>query len=268
MPAEELPLYDIPALPFHAKPLETTQSRVKRAQEARKGLRVKGSAKGHNLGPTTDPSSGRIDMAGSILAQLSAGEKLADGIRESNLRYQKIAGRGRSNILFIIDTSGSMISDERFARVKGCIISLLESAYTKRIRAAVISYGGLRPRLELPFTSSSELAAERISSLKGGGPTPIVEALGIASRVLDRMNGEDVSVYLVSDGRYDRHTTGRENYRIRDFGDFCLSREIPVTLIDAGSGKKTARKKSQLLAAMLHASYEHLEDLRVDLFED
>lgn len=254
-------------MPFRAKPLETTKSRVRRAQEARKGPRMKGAVKGHNIGPTTSPVSGRIHFPGSMLAQLSQGETVYEGIRESNLRYQKIAGRGRRNILFIIDTSGSMLTDNRFAKVKGCVISLLESAYAKRVRVAVISYGGSKARLELPFTSSAELAAERIGGLKGGGPTPIVQALGVAGNLLDRMREEDLSVYILSDGRYDHHTTGRENWQIREFGDFCLARKIPVTLIDAGTGRKTAKKRSQLLAAMLHASYQHLEDLRMDMFD-
>ncbi len=56
---------------------------------------MKGAAKGHVVGATMNPASGRIHMPGSILAQLTQGEDLADGIREDNIRYQKTAGRGR-----------------------------------------------------------------------------------------------------------------------------------------------------------------------------
>ena len=262
----ELPQYDVPTMPFQAKPLETTQSRVRRAQEARKGLRMKGAAKGHVIGPTTNPASGRVHLPGSILAQLSQGEGLENGIEESNLRYQKIAGRGRRNILFIIDSSGSMVADDRFAKVKGCVVSLLESAYSKRVRVAIIGYGGGKARLVLPFTTSAELAAERIDELKGGGSTPMVDALGIAGNLLERMRDEDLSVYLLSDGRYNRNSTGRENWQIREFGDFCKSRNIPVTLIDAGSGTKTAKKRSAFLAGMLHAEYKRIDDLEVEMF--
>lgn len=254
-------------MPFAAKPLETTKSRVRRAQEARKGPRVKGSVKGHVTGMTAAPRSGHIHMPGSILTQLSQGEDITDGIRESNIRYQKIAGRGRRNILFIIDTSGSMLADDRFAKVKGCVISLLESSYARRVRVAVISFGGSKASLELPFTSSAELAALRISSLKGGSSTPLVHALGIAGNLLDRMREEDLSVYILSDGRYDRTKTGREDWQIRDFGNFCKARGIPVTLIDAGTRKKTARRRSEHLTHLLRASYEHLEDLRLEVFE-
>ena len=212
-----------------------------------------------------NPATGRIHMPGSILAQLTQGEDLADGIREDNIRYQKTAGRGRQNILFIIDTSGSMLSEDRLAYVKGCVISLLESSYAKRVRVGIISFGGTSARLELPFTSSAELAAERISSLKGGSATPMVQAFAIAANLLDRMRDEDLSVYILSDGRYDRTTTGREDRQVREFGEFLRSRDIPVTLIDAGTGRKTAKRRAVQLAAVLHASYQPMEGLRIDL---
>ena len=225
---------------------------------------MKGAAKGHVVGATMNPASGRIHMPGSILAQLTQGEDLADGIREDNIRYQKTAGRGRQNILFIIDTSGSMLSEDRLAYVKGCVISLLESSYAKRVRVGIISFGGTSARLELPFTSSAELAAERISSLKGGSATPMVQAFAIAANLLDRMRDEDLSVYILSDGRYDRTTTGREDRQVREFGEFLRSRDIPVTLIDAGTGRKTAKRRAVQLAAVLHASYQPMEGLRID----
>ena len=240
---------------------------MERAREARKGVRSVSVRKGHCIGFTSNPASGRVHFAGSILTQLAQGEDLSDGIRQENLRFQKIAGRGRRNLLFLIDTSGSMLSDDRFAMVKGCVISLLEGSYAKRVRVAVISYGGGSARVELPFTSSAELAAKRIESLKGGGSTPLVPALALAGSLLDRMREEDLSVYLLSDGRYNRSHTGRENRQVREFGDFCRSRSIPLTLIDAGPDSKTARERTALFAARLHAKHLRLADLRMALFE-
>ena len=205
--------------------------------------------KGHSVGITSSPASGRLSLPGSIQAQLTTGEDLTEGIREENRRYQKIAGRGRRNLLFLIDTSGSMLSDDRFATVKGCVIS-----------------GGGGASLDLPFTSSAELAAKRIESLKGGGSTPLVQALGIAGNLLDRMREEDLSIFLLSDGRYNRSQTGREVRQVREFGDFCRSREIPITFIDASPGNRTARERSLLFARQLHAAYRRLDDLRADWF--
>lgn len=254
-------------MPFEAKPLEATKDRVRRAQEARKGLRMSGAIKGHVIGETTNPSSGRIHLPGSIAAQLSLGIGLEDGITSDGIRYQKMAGRGRRNILFVVDSSGSMVTDDRLAKVKGCVISLLKSTYAKRVRVAIIGYGGARARLVLPFTSSPELAAKHIGEMKGGGSTPLVDALGLAGGLMDRLRDEDLSIYLLSDGRYNRNATGRESHQIREFGNLCKARGIPLTLIDAGTDSKTARRRATLLAGMLQASYRRLDDLRVEMFE-
>ncbi len=224
--------------------------------------------KGHNVGWTVRPGPGGIHMPGSIQAQLSQGMDLKDGISGENLRYQKFAGRGRQNILFMIDTSGSTLSDDRFAKVKGCVISLLQNSYTKRVRVAVVSYGGGRARLDLPFTSSAELAAKCIEGLKGGGSTPLIPALGLAGNLLDRLTGEDCSVYLLSDCRYDRSRNGSEIRRIRAFGTFCRSREIPITLIDCSHEGRTARRRAELFASQLGARRFPLEELRVELFTE
>lgn len=251
-------------MPFRARPLETTKSRVQRAQESRKGPRIKGAVKGRTTGYTSGSLSGRVHIPGSILTQLTQGGGMSAGISRDNVRYCKVSGRGRRNYLFILDTSGSMINDDRFAKVKGCVISLLESSYSRRVRVAVIGYGGGKARLEVPFTSSAELAADRIGDLKGGGSTPLIPALEVAGNLIDRMRGEDLSVYILSDGRYDRHTTGHEDWQVREFGDFCKSLSIPVTLINAGRTNKTSIKRTMLLASRLHASYCQLEDLRIE----
>ncbi len=139
------------------------------------------------MGITASPSSGRLHLPGSIQTQLTAGETLAGGIREENLRYWKYSGKAKHYYLFLIDTSGSMLSRDRLAMVKGCVCSLLEDAYVKRTRVAVISYGGGGACLDLPFTSSQELAASRISAMKGGGSTPLIPALAIASGLIEEL---------------------------------------------------------------------------------
>jgi len=155
-----------------------------------------------------------------------------------------------------------MVNDDRFGKVKGLIISLLENSYSKRVRIAVIGYGGGHAQLILPFTSSTELAADRITVLRGGGSTPLIPALGIAGDIIDRMQDENLSVCIVSDGNYDRHVTGNETFQIEHFGHFCKSRNIHVTLVYAGRTNKTALKRSMLFASKLGAEYYQLEDLR------
>lgn len=199
-----------------------------------------------------------------MIAQLSAGAGLRDGVSEEHVRYSKIAGRARRNILFIVDTSGSMIASGRLSLVKGCVVSLLTDAYVTRTRVAIIGYGGVRARLMLPFTSSAELAAQRIDEAKGGGATPLLDALSLAMRVMDGMRGEPVEIVLLSDGGFDRSRHVQSKTVIRGFGEFCGKRGAPIFFVDSGNSRRTAQQRAKRLASELGADYHCLEDLRAE----
>ena len=253
---------DVETAQFNAKPLESVQSRVERAILARRGIRGKKINQGHCIGYTSNPSSGEIHIVGSIVTQLAAGDDLANGLRDEHVRYRKIAGRGRRNILFIVDTSGSMISSGRLALVKGCVVSLLSDAYVTRTRVAIVGFGGMHARLVLPFTSSAEMAAERIDVVKGGGSTPLLDAFRLATRVIENVRDETVEVVLLSDGGYDHPRGTHPNTVIRGFGDFCKKRNVPIYFIDAGAGTRTAEARAKRLATALRADYRTLDAMR------
>lgn len=252
------------AASFKARPIETANDRVERACIARKGVRNRHAASGHCIGSTLNPSSGKLHVVGTIVARLEQGQSPRDDLDETSLRYCKVAGRGSRNVVFIVDTSGSMLPSERLALVKGCVISLLQDAYVKRTRVALIGYGGAKARLLLPFTSSSELAARCIDDMKGGGSTPLLGALTIAASLVERLKGEPAEIILLSDGRYNRSKYGGTAMQIRSFGRFCKRRRVPIHLVDSGSGRKTSHRRVALLASMLGADLRTIESLQLD----
>ena len=91
------------------------------------------------------------------------------------------------------------------------------------------------------------------------------EDMGMTDRMLDAAASE---IKKVQDRKVHENeaesTTGREDRQVREFGEFLKSRDIPVTLIDAGTGRKTAKRRAVQLAAVLHASYQPMEGLRID----
>lgn len=230
---------------------------------AQRGVKAKVEA-GHCIGSTTDPSSNQVHALGSVVAQAASGEGLDHGISQHNVRYRKIAGKGKRSILFMVDTSGSMLSSERLAMVKGCVVSLLKDAYVNRIRVGIVSFGGDHAQLVLPFTTSPELAATRIDAMPGGGKTPLLEAIELAIPLIDTEQGTQTEVILLSDGRYHRPVGVAAEKIIRQFGAFCAKRQVPIHLIDVGSPTPTSRKRTARLALMLKADYRKLDDMRAD----
>ena len=213
---------------------------------------------GRSVGYTADPASGRPHVPGSILTQLNSGESVADGVKEENIRYQKLSGSSGAKLLFIVDTSGSMFANRKLELVKGCVLELLKDAYRSRDQIALIGYGGKHPQLYLSYTSSPELAADQLRHMKSGGGTPLVEALDTAQRFLEQYGAS--RVLLFSDGRYNRKGIVDPELCIRSFGEYCAFAGIPLHLLDAESGGNASAQSASELASMLRAELIPLAD--------
>ena len=126
-------------------------------------------------------------------------------VRSGDLRQNLREGREGNLILFLVDASGSMAARKRMSAVKGAVLSLLNDAYQRRDKVALISFRGESARILLPPTSSVELAASRLQDLPTGGRTPLATGFEKAAEVLERENLRDRErrplLVLLTDGR-------------------------------------------------------------------
>jgi magnesium chelatase subunit D len=108
-------------------------------------------------------------------------------------------------VLFLVDSSGSMGLNQRMSAAKGAVLSLLNDAYQRRDRVALAVFRGREAVPVLPFTSSVELAEERLASLPTGGKTPLAAGLLLAQRMFieeeRRRPKMNRLLVLISDGK-------------------------------------------------------------------
>jgi len=126
-------------------------------------------------------------------------------VRPGDLRENVREGREGNLILFLVDASGSMAARKRMSAVKGAVLSLLNDAYQRRDKVAMISFRKEEARILLPPTSSVELAGPRLEELPTGGRTPLAAGLEKAAEVLKREELRDRErrplLVLLTDGR-------------------------------------------------------------------
>jgi magnesium chelatase subunit D len=126
-------------------------------------------------------------------------------VRRHDLRQNVKEGREGNLILFLVDASGSMAARKRMSAVKGAVLSLLNDAYQRRDKVALISFRGEEARLLLSPTSSVALAAPRLEELPTGGRTPLAAGIEKAAEVLKREVLRDRErrplLVLLTDGR-------------------------------------------------------------------
>jgi magnesium chelatase subunit D len=186
-------------------------------------------------------------------------------VRPHDLRQNVREGREGNLILFLVDASGSMAARQRMSAVKGAVLSLLNDAYQRRDKVALVAFRGEGARILLPPTSSVELAASRLQDLPTGGRTPLAAGIEKAAEVLKRENLRDRErrplLVLLTDGR---PTAGSDPMvaaaRLRSLG--------PATfVVDTEEGYVRLGMAGELAGAM-GARCLRLEQLRADSLVD
>ena len=122
-------------------------------------------------------------------------------------------------LIFLVDASGSNAIG-RLAEAKGAIEILLSDAYAKRDNVALISFSGLKADPLLLPTKSLVTAKKKLSSLPGGGATPLANGLLEAFNMADAARSRNIKpiIILLSDGRGNMSLDG-EGDRIKAIKD-------------------------------------------------
>jgi len=134
-----------------------------------------------------------------------SGEANALLIEKSDLR-EKVRERKVGNlIIFVVDASGSMATEERMTATKSAILSLLLDAYQRRDRVGMVAFRKKTAELVLPPTNSVDLAQKCLANLPTGGRTPMAHGLNLGLTVIREYMQRDKEaiplLVLVSDGR-------------------------------------------------------------------
>jgi magnesium chelatase subunit D len=189
------------------------------------------------------------------------GEGSGIEVRTCDLRQNVREGREGNLILFLVDASGSMAARKRMSAVKGAVLSLLNDAYQRRDKVALISFRGEGARILLPPTSSVGLATSRLEDLPTGGRTPLAAGIEKAAEVLKREELRDRErrplLVLLTDGR---STAGPDPQvaaaRMRSLGATSF-------VVDTEEGYVRLGMAGELAGAM-GARCLRLEELRAD----
>ena len=189
------------------------------------------------------------------------------------LKPQDLRGKIREKrlgnfLLFVVDASGSMGARGRMMASKGAIMSLLLDAYQKRDQVAMITFRKDEAVLNLPPTSSIELAATLLREMPVGGRTPLASALVKSYEVLrNHLTREPTArpiVLLITDGR-SNVALGEDKPQEEVLAlaeKLALDERIRFMVVDTESDGLLQFGLAQKLAAALQADYFQIKDLK------
>ncbi len=232
---------------------QTGQGRFVRA------ARPQGKARDIALVATLRAAASRPQERFSREGTGSAVKVLPEDLREK-VREKRIG----HTILFLVDLSGSMGVERRIKVVKGAIFSLLEDAYQKRDKVALIAFRGNSAELILGITRSVERARKKLQVLPTGGKTPLAQGLSLSYEFLQAARAQDADLapllVIISDGRANvsLHGTDPAEEALAIAGRIGQA-GIPAWVIDSEQGFIRLGLALKL-ARSLGGQYSRLED--------
>ena len=262
--------------PFRVKQLAAPKDRIfRRGSGRRSGTRVS-QRQGRYVKSCMKHGSGDIALDATLRAAspYQAGRaghhNLAVSIRPEDIREKIREKRIGDFLLFVVDASGSMGAGGRMAASKGAVLSLLLDAYQKRDRVAMVSFRKDEAHLNLPPTSSVQLAAHLLKEMPVGGRTPLSAGLVKSYEVVrNHLLRDPVArpiVIIITDGKSNVSMTDRKpTAEAFDIGaKMAEDDRIQLIVVDTETQGLVNFGMAAKLAATMNARYFKIEDLKAD----
>ncbi len=170
-------------------------------------------------------------------------------------------------IVFLVDASDSMGTEDRMAAAKGAVLALLKHAYQDRDMVALVSFRDESARVLLQPTTSVALARKRLRNIPAGGSTPFAAGMECAHEIikLQRIKDPEVRPILVilSDGEANVPLTPGTPVlpELLDIAQTIREDSIISVIIDAHESVSPDSPMTQI-AEVLDAQYHHIQKIR------
>lgn len=247
------------------KVLERRKDRIFRTSAGRRAKTLTKSKRGRYVKPKI-PSGKVRDVAldATIRAAALRGEEKLS-ITKDDIREKVRAGRTAALITLVVDASGSMGAYERMRATKGAIFSLLQDAYQKRDRVAMIAFRKNQAELLLPPTRSVDFAVRHLQELPTGGKTPlpagILKGIDVIKKELIKTDSAIPIMVLVTDGKANVPVRNNVLEDLRECAAQIKEKSLHTVVIDTELGLVRLGLAKEF-AESCGASYHHLDSLQ------
>ena len=263
---------------FRVKSIQAAKDRQRRRGSGRRSRSRVSQKQGRYIKSGPDRGSGDLALDATLRAaapyQKSRVSKsgLSVTLTPADIR-EKIREKRLGNYLFFtVDASGSMGARGRMAASKGAVMSLLLDAYQKRDRISLISFRRQEARLNLPLTTSVDLAGKLLAEMPVGGRTPLSAGLSrtwqeLRNALIKNPLARPIVVFI---------TDGRSNVSLRGNGENPLSESLRLAgvmsqdsrvkyiVVDTEEPGAVTFGLAAELAGALGAAYFKINDLKAE----
>lgn len=168
-------------------------------------------------------------------------------LRPDHLKYRPPATLDSELHCFLLDCSASMRTGGGLERAKGLLLSLMDEAYRRRHRVALLCFSGAGVRLELAPRRAAFWNERWVAPIGGSGGTPLAQGVDAADQLLRGSRAERRLFWLLTDGR------------TRERPGAPMAADL-LHVIDFEAGRFPLARAAQLAGAW-GAAYQHYQDI-------
>lgn len=280
-PRDEQPevVYDIGPT-FRVKDIGRRRDRRMRNATGKRTASTTRRKRGKYIGSTPKRLTGDIAFDATLRAaapqqcRRSSRVGLPIVIHDEDIREKVRESRTGNFLLFVVDASGSMGAKGRMAASKGAVMSLLDDAYRKRDRIAMVSFRKQDAVVNLPPTSSMYQAARLLRELPVGGKTPLAAGLRKAAQILTNTTVKDPEcrpvLIVITDGKANESIGKGDPFweALAVAGGIASDRRVKTVIVDAEEESGFRYGFAARLADVMKGDYFMISDLKAQVLLD
>jgi magnesium chelatase subunit D len=236
------------------------------------------STRDRHAHPVTDPAFAATIRAAAPYQKSrgrSEGGKLE--LRIDDLRQKVRERKTRALLIFVVDGSDSVMARQLMARTRRVLLALLQNAYERRDRVAMLVFRFAQGRLVLPPTRNFSRARRSIEELYVGGCTPLATGLleGLRVAETERLRNPAVAPVLIilTDGLANIDLSGnmRSDTPRRDalfIAHEIAGRRIPSIMIDTNPSSISTASTTQHMVGTEESMLQPARELAMAMEAD
>ncbi len=264
---------------FKVKAISGAKDRVVRRGSGRRSRSRIAQKKGRYVKSALRPSDdlaldATLRAAAPFQRQRAGDDGLAVHLREQDLRSKIREKRIGNLLLFVVDASGSMGARGRMTASKGAVMSLLLDAYQKRDRVAMITFRKNEAAVNLPPTTSVDLAGKLLAEMPVGGRTPLSAGLvkcheQVRNYLIKNPTAQPI-VLFITDGKCNVALANGKPVEESLLLASALARDkrIRSIVVDTEEAGLVTFGLARRLAGAMEAQYFKIDDLKAQALVD
>ena len=153
------------------------------------------------------------------------------------IHYTKSVLQSRTHLLFVIDSSSSMLKNRQIAYIKGLLITTLQKQLTKKISFSAIALQNGTAHYVVKLSQNADDFITSLQQLKSGGKTNLKAGLALVQPLLkSKLPQEETQLYILTDGQINQGETENPFQEAVAFFKSYLKLFKNTTIVDTEKG--------------------------------